>query len=420
MSEVPAIVRFFRYVVRFPSSFFVLLFVVASGSAHVLIGRWARRSFPRVSPRVIWGIVFFFWLVPLASRLVSRRTSNPIVVNFFGLSMLELVAVIVALPFLLILEIAHLVQERRRKNNQISKGTSLQKAVVLEGPPAAEARAEMGRRELIERSAGLALLSGAGSVLGWGMIRGRHEYQIEEVVVRIKGLPRALDGYTMAQISDIHVGAFVGERDLDLGFDLIRQIKPDLLLLTGDLVDNDASFAPKLAAKLRALPRPRDGMVGIVGNHDYYSGVGEVVDVMRGADVRMLINKGMRVREQDGGGFALLGIDDLWAARNGGVGPNLEEALADVPPDLPRILLSHQPTFFFQASSLVQLQLSGHTHGGQVNPGFRIAELFMPFVSGRYLRGDSTLWVNRGFGVAGPPTRVFAPPEVTKVVLVAA
>jgi hypothetical protein len=88
--------------------------------------------------------------------------------------------------------------------------------------------------------------------------------------------------------------------------------------------------------------------------------------------------------------------------------------------DAPRVLLAHQPNYFDTASARVGLQLSGHTHGGQINPGFRPADLFMRYVSGRYEENGSTLWVNRGFGVAGPPARVGAPPEVTKIVLVTA
>ena len=104
----------------------------------------------------------------------------------------------------------------------------------------------------------------------------------------------------------------------------------------------------------------------------------------------------------------------------GGAGPSLGRAIAAAPPDRARILLAHQPRFFSEAKGQVALQLSGHTHGGQVNPGFSPAGLFMEFVAGRYERSGSTLYVNRGFGVAGPPTRVGAPPEVTKIVLVSA
>jgi predicted MPP superfamily phosphohydrolase len=133
------------------------------------------------------------------------------------------------------------------------------------------------------------------------------------------------------------------------------------------------------------------------------------------------LNRGKRLRAGDGGGFALLGVDDLWSTRFGGRGPDLARAIADVPGDAPRVLLSHQPNTVDLWRGQVALQLSGHTHGGQINPGFRPAALFMPYLAGRYDVGEgTTLYVNRGFGTAGPPARVGAPPEITKFVLVAA
>jgi predicted MPP superfamily phosphohydrolase len=101
-------------------------------------------------------------------------------------------------------------------------------------------------------------------------------------------------------------------------------------------------------------------------------------------------------------------------------GPDLYEAGKGLDADVPRILLAHQPRYFDEAAGRIALQLSGHTHGGQINPGFCPADLFMRFVAGRYEREGSTLWVNRGFGVAGPPSRVGAPPEVTKIVIIGA
>jgi len=133
-----------------------------------------------------------------------------------------------------------------------------------------------------------------------------------------------------------------------------------------------------------------------------------------------LLNEGVVMRGRDGGGFALLGVADLFAEGSREQGPSLDRALAMVPPDLPRILLAHQPEYFPQARGRVALQLSGHTHGGQINPGFRPASFFMRYLAGRYDEQGSTMWVNRGFGVSGPPARIGAPPEVTKIVLVSA
>jgi predicted MPP superfamily phosphohydrolase len=299
--------------------------------------------------------------------------------------------------------------------------TSLVLRVAMRGLDAPRDRSPLSltRRQVIEQVAGALAVGASSAVIGWGIVRGRHGFEIEEVPVRIPGLPRALDGYTIAQISDIHTGVFVGDRELDEGLSLVGAMRPDLVVVTWDLVDFEARYAERLAGALGRL-RTRDGVFAVLGNHDYHSDSKVVAAAMRRAGVDLLINEGRTIRPEDGGGFALLGVDDLWAQRWGGVGPDLGRAIAMVSPDAPRILLAHQPPYFDVASGRIALQLSGHTHGGQINPGFRPGELFLRYLSGRYEKRGSTLWVNRGFGVAGPPSRVGAPPEVTKIVLVAA
>jgi uncharacterized protein len=286
--------------------------------------------------------------------------------------------------------------------------------------PVPDVPAAMTRRQLVEAGTGIALIGATGSMIGWGMARGRDAYELDEIAVRIVGLPKALDGYVIAQISDIHTGDHVGERMLDEGFERIRQARPDLLVVTGDMVDSDASFAPLFARKLAGFA-PRDGVFACLGNHDYYAGAQRVVQSLADGGIRTLVNDGLVIRPGDGGGFALLGVDDQWSGRYGGRGARLDLAAAKVPPGMPRILLSHQPPTVDRWKGSVALQLSGHTHGGQINPlGLRPADVFFHYVSGRYQVGETTLYVNRGFGTVGPPARVNAPPEVTRIVLVAA
>jgi hypothetical protein len=287
---------------------------------------------------------------------------------------------------------------------------------ALPGPRA------LGRREMVRRTAtGAALSVGFGSAF-YGSLFGRHDYEINEVPVPIPGLSPHLEGYRIAQLSDVHFGVYVGDPELRSAVELVRRARPDLVVLTGDLVDHDAAFAPWLGRMIRGFEAlgVRDGVTVIPGNHDYYAGIDEVLGVSRRAGARVLRNEG-RVVGDDGGAFALVGVDDVWARRNGhSKGPDLERALASVPADLPRVLLCHNPVFFPEARGRVALQLSGHTHGGQVNLGLRPAELVLPYVEGLYEEDGSRLYVNRGFGTAGPPARVGAPPEVTVVVLTAA
>ncbi len=275
------------------------------------------------------------------------------------------------------------------------------------------------RRQAVEATGGAAFLAASGSMLGWGMVRGRHEFQLVELPVRIAGLPRTLDGYVIAQVSDIHAGLYVGERELDEGLALVRAARPDLVVATGDLVDFEPSFAPLVARKLADLPA-RDGVTAILGNHDYYAGAEQVLAALRAAGIGALVDEGRQIRGGDGGGFALLGVDDRASVRFGGSGPRLERALSMVPQGLPRILLSHQPVTVDEWAGQVALQLSGHTHGGQINPGVNLADVVFKYVAGVYPVRGTTLYVNRGFGTVGPPARIGAAPEITRVVLVAA
>ncbi len=288
-------------------------------------------------------------------------------------------------------------------------------------PDATTSAPALPRRDFLGQVTTAGALAVAGGTSLHGGLFGRHDYRVEEIPIVLRGLPRTLDGYTIVQLSDIHVGTFVQEPELRSAEALVRRARADLVVLTGDLVDHDPAYAPKLGVLARRLgPLARDGVVAIPGNHDYYAGIDVVLDTLRRAGAKVMVNAG-RVIGDRGGAFALLGVDDVWATREGRPGPDLSRALAMVPGDLPRVLLCHNPSFFPEAAGRVDLQLSGHTHGGQIAFGINPADYVLPFgyVRGHYTRGASQLYVNRGFGTAGPPSRIGSPPEVTRVVLVA-
>ena len=411
--------------------FFVLL-LLALGGINAQVFRWARNAFalrPGAQGAlrlVLGGAIAGMVLGRLAGRFWSGPGLKFIIASA---STLELAVVISGILLLAADGGQLLLSLPRRLRARL--GPDAPKSVVVPGagvaPLLAPPIAELPRRAfLAQATAGSAFLIGSGSAL-YGALKGRYDYSVEEVVVKIPGLPRALEGFSIAQLSDVHIGVFVGDAELRIAEELLRQAKPDLIVLTGDLLDNDPRLAVQLGRFVRRLPGlAREGVVAVSGNHDYFAGVEAMAAAVTGAGARMLRNDALVI----GGaraGFALLGVDDVWARRDG-AGPDLERALRSLPRlqgrvapalDLPRILLCHNPSFFAESAGRVALQLSGHTHGGQVNLGLRPADYLLPggWVAGRYDLEGSALYVNRGFGTVGPPARIGAAPEVTRIIL---
>jgi predicted MPP superfamily phosphohydrolase len=401
---------------------FVVVSVLIALVCLTLVHRWATEAFPWLGRhrRALAAALALLFVEDVTTGWVATHWQSAFVDGMHTVCVVAVMALEMAsIPILLISVFSALTVRASRLVARTRRSTS---TLVPAEPPSPFRDAPYGpmtRRQLIEGAGGVAAIGASGAVLGWGAARGRHEFETCEVPVRIPGLPRALDGYVIVQISDLHVGRHVGDRDIEAGLELVRRARPDLLVVTGDIVDHDARLTPSIARKLADLP-VRDGVAAILGNHDYYAGASEVVAALEAAGISALVNAGRLVRPRDGGGFALLGVDDRWSPRYGHEGPSLERALAAVPSDAPRILLSHQPPTVRAWAGRVALQLSGHTHGGQINPGFRPADLFFPYVAGAYQVEGTMLYVNRGFGTVGPPSRVGAPPEVTRLVLVSA
>jgi predicted MPP superfamily phosphohydrolase len=370
-------------------------------------------------------------------RIASWLVVSPIVTVFIAVSSTIQLAVLISIGVLLPVDAARgLARVARFVRGRFAKETPAAPALATPAPvesspepvAAAPELAVPRRAFLTQAAAGSAFLIGTSSSL-YGALAGRHDYAIEEVPVKLPGLARALDGFTIVQLSDLHIGQFTGDPELTAALDLVKRARPDLIVLTGDLLDNDPRLAPRLGRFVRELaPLARAGVAAIPGNHDFFAGVDPTMSAIEAAGGRTLRNRGERVGDA-GAGFALLGVDDVWATRMGG-GPDVTHAITSLPRiagrvaparDLPRVLLCHNPSYFEFAAGQVDLQLSGHTHGGQVNLFVRPADLVLPhgWVAGRYTRSGSELYVNRGFGTVGPPARIGAPPEVSRIVLVA-
>jgi predicted MPP superfamily phosphohydrolase len=420
-----------------------VVFTVVLGLLLYALNRYVWRRLSEafaLSPRARRALAFGLGgslLAMMLGRMVSRLLPVTPVKWIVAISSSIELAVIITGVFLLVADGVRLLGRLAQRVSTrvvappIAISAPVEAPVDLSRVEAAPATAalEVPRRSfLAQAAAGTALAVGSGGA-AYGALIGRTDYTIEDVPIKLPGLARAYDGFTIVQLSDLHIGEFVGEEELAAAEALVRDARPDLIVLTGDLLDNHARFAPKLGAFARRLsPIAREGVVAISGNHDYFAGIDPVVEALEAGGARVLRNRG-HVIGAPGTGFALLGVDDVWARRGGG-GPDLDAALASLPQlggkiapsrDLPRVLLCHNPSFFEEASDRVDLQLSGHTHGGQVNLLIRPADFVLPngWVAGRYERGASQLYVNRGFGTVGPPARLGAPPEITRIVLTA-
>ncbi len=401
--------------------------VAASTFAHLSLYRWALRVWPALARFrfALAGAIVALFLWPFARPLAGFSPAPAALRAFaqFGSTWHLFVALAMA-PYGLAHWGARRVARRRGRGAAAPLGPPVPppSAAAPLGPPAPAgtgAEAALSRRRFVEAAAGGGALAASAGVLGWGLRVSRFDWRVEEVPVRLARLPRALDGFTVVQISDLHVGPLWRERELRQGLAFVAGLRPDLVVVTGDIVDHDRAYIP-LAARLLGELAAREGVAFVPGNHDHYTGVREVVGALGGAGLDALVNRSKVVAARDGGGFALLGVDDMTGGYRG-LGPDLGRALGSAPPGLATVLLAHQPDFFYRAlrAGGVDLQLSGHTHGGQINPGFVPAGLLYEFVSGRYERQGSTIYVNRGFGTVGPPLRAGAPPEITKLVLVA-
>ena len=261
------------------------------------------------------------------------------------------------------------------------------------------------------------LVAGAAVVMAclcvWGVFEAG-DIRLETLVVRTRRLPAGSKPVRVVQLSDLHLGAQMGQGRLAAILDRVREARPDLLVFTGDFVDGAGPHVDRLVRQVAELDAPL-GKFAVTGNHEFYLGLPLAEQFLRDGGFRLLRGESVKVAEH----LVVAGVDDI-AGQWLGAAASTDEDVA-LPGGLyPRftILLKHQPLINHSVLGRFDLQLSGHTHGGQVFPGRWLVQIFYPYIAGRYeLPGGATLYVSRGAGTFGPPLRVFAPPEVTLILI---
>lgn len=287
-------------------------------------------------------------------------------------------------------------------------------------PPAAagvEPGHDPGRRLLLARGAAIFAGLTAASVTGYGVRTALGPPQLDRVQIPLAKLPRSMDGLRIATVSDIHIGPLAGRAHTERIVAAINRLDADIVAVVGDLVDGTVAELGDAAAPLRQL-RARHGSFFVTGNHEYYSGVEEwVVEVDR-LGLRVLQNERQEILVR-GGALDLAGVNDPAGEGLGfATGPDFGAALGGRDPGRPVVLLAHQPIQVHEAARHgVDLQLSGHTHGGQMMPFNLLVGLQQPVVSGGATIDGTRIYVTNGAGFWGPPVRVGAPPQVTLVEL---
>ncbi|MEU8295783.1 metallophosphoesterase [Micromonospora sp. NPDC048909] len=332
------------------------------------------------------------------------------------------------LVLLVVLEVPMLVARLvLRRRVTAAESTAAAPEPVLVGaagpadPPAADAVAQPdhdpSRRLLLARGAAVFAGLTAVGVAGYGVRTAFGPPELDRVRIPLAKLPRSMDGLRIATVSDIHLGPLLGRGHTERIVAAINRLDADLVAVVGDLVDGTVAELGEAAAPLRDL-RSRYGNFFVTGNHEYYSGVEEWVREVDRLGLRVLQNQRVEIPAR-GGVLDLAGVNDVSGAQlSAAAGPDYAAALGDRDPARPVVLLAHQPIAAVEAAKFgVDLQLSGHTHGGQMVPFNLAVKLEQPVVSGLGEVDGTKVYVTNGAGFWGPPVRVGANPQITLVEL---
>lgn len=283
----------------------------------------------------------------------------------------------------------------------------------------------------------VALLVAAVPFIGllYGMTRGRHDYRVHKETLTFSDLPEAFDGFTLTQLSDIHAGSFSSEKGVEKGISLVNKQHSDVILFTGDLVNNEASEMDRWIHSFAKLNADK-GKYSVLGNHDYGDykqwanggdkdkNLNQLKNVHREIGFRLLLNEAIRI-EKDGESISLIGVEN-WGKGGFHKYGDLQKATASVPDNAFKILMSHDPSHWnavtLQHHKHIHLTLSGHTHGAQFGIelfGFKWSPIKYVYEqwAGLYERAGRYLYVNRGFGFLGLKGRVGIWPEITVITL---
>ncbi len=356
---------------RFAVFFLIVLTIWTAINAYVLWRIWSLPFVQRSIPRpLLLGIAVFLWSSYLAARWLEHAGIPSLAVALEWLGAHWLGAVFLAFVCLLIVDIV----------------------------------TGFGHWLPAQRLRTYALLPAAVLVI-IALLQARRAPVVNQYSVSLKDLPAELDGTTLAVISDTHLGTMIGADWVDARVAQVQALRPDLIILAGDIIEGDDANEAQIAAGLRKLSAPL-GVWAVTGNHEFFAGLPHSLKLLNQAGARVLRDESVEVRP----GLILAGVDDLTARRRyRRDGDFIERALAKRPPGA-TVLLSHSPMYPERAAAAgANLMISGHTHSGQIWPFTYFVQSIYPLVHGRYEVNGMTAIVCRGTGTWGPRMRLWGP-----------
>ncbi len=392
--------------------FFLVWFTVLA-LAHAYVGRRMISAAQLRGPKkaIAWSVVLCILLIPQIPfvLLVNREEAfwidawfwpGFIILGLFSLIFVLMIARdIVLFLGVGISKIIAFVRARRSKNAG--------QLVLLDAE----------RRRFLVHSTNISIAGIGGILASYGLYEARQLADIEEIEVVIPHLPLEFDGFRIVQLTDIHVGGTIKRKFVERVVEQVHGLRADLIAFTGDLVDGSVGWLRDDVAPMKDLTASH-GKFFVTGNHEYYSGVLPWIEEATRLGFEVLLNE-HRLISKSGKTVVLAGVTDY----SGGdfLPGHATSPLAAIklaPADNVKILLAHQPKSVFEAARAgYDLQLSGHTHGGQFFPWDGMARLVQPYIKGLHRHENMLIYVSRGTGYWGPPLRLGVPPEITVVTL---
>lgn len=396
-----------------PFLFFIIFFIASA----LLAAYMTMRLFSQAAVGRIWkiaiasGIVVILFL-PVFGIILRRSGFYNSGINLFvwfgylGVGFLSFVFTYLVIRDLIWLPVGAFNKIKAR----ISKsGRKIAASNPIENP---------SRRGFLITSMNYGILATAALSTGYGIAEAKQIPDIKELPVRIPNLPPEFEGFRIVQITDLHVSPTFGRSCVDEVVAVVNSLGADIVALTGDLVDGTVDQLADAVAPLKQI-QSAEGNYFVTGNHEYYSGVMEWMAHIERLGFSVLLNE-HRIITRGPSRLLLAGVTDY---RGGsffaGHRSDPQKALQAAPEAIIKILLAHQPRTIFKAALAgYDLQISGHTHGGQFFPWNFVIELLQPYVSGLHTHENTQIYVSRGTGYWGPPVRVGSPSEITLIKLV--